>query len=215
MATQTKAKAARRTLAPGEIQCLDCQHFGPALDPQIRRAYGGSCGYKECRFTLNIPLSGPPAWCEDYAPTGIKKVAEIGAAAGVGAEEVAGVGRVEFYHHSEMAPGAQYPCDPAKAAALVARLAQQGITATSVDLAQFSGELFPIYNAAVTGPSAAKRAVFGMKGALEEDFGRTVPALMLFHGAGDPRPFEVYPRMDRELNRVIGVEEALEKLLAD
>ena len=62
----------------------------------------------------------------------------------------------------------------------------------------------------MTGPSAAKRAVFGMKGALEEDFGRRVPALMIFEG--DRYPAEVFPRMDRELNRVVGVEEALEKL---
>ena len=29
---------------------------------------------------------------------------------------------------------------------------------------------------------------------------------------GDRYPAEVFPRMDRELNRVVGVEEALEKL---
>jgi hypothetical protein len=54
--------------------------------------------------------------------------------------------------------------------------------------------------------------VFGMKGALEEDFGRRVPALMVFEGGRYPA--EVFPRMDRELNRVVGVEEALEKLTA-
>jgi hypothetical protein len=217
MATKPRAKAApraaRRDLPPGEIQCLDCRHFSPALDPQVRRAFAGSCWYKEWPFTLNIPLGGPPEWCEDYEATGIKKVVEVAAAAGVAAEEAAAVARVDFYYHGGMAPGAQYPCDPARAAALVARLAGKGMAATSVDLAHFAGELFPIYNAAVTGPSAAKRAVFGMKGALEEDFGRTVPALLLFRRADDARPVEVYPRMDRELNRVIGVEEALEKLL--
>jgi hypothetical protein len=73
-------------------------------------------------------------------------------------------------------------------------------------------DVFPIYHKAVTGPSAAKRAVFGMKGALEDDFGRRVPALMVFEG--DRYPSEVFPRMDRELNRIVGVEEALETLAA-
>jgi len=36
-------------------------------------------------------------------------------------------------------------------------------------------DVFPVYHKAVTGPSAAKRAVFGMKGALEEDFGPPAP----------------------------------------
>jgi hypothetical protein len=74
------------------------------------------------------------------------------------------------------------------------------------------GALLLVYHEAVTGPSAAKRAVFGMKGALEEDFGRRVPALLVFEG--DRYPAEVFPRMDRELNRVVGLEEALRRMLA-
>ena len=50
-----------------------------------------------------------------------------------------------------------------------------------------------------------------MKGALEEEFGRRVPALLIFEG--DRYPAEVFPRMDRDLNRVVGVEEALQHLL--
>ncbi len=80
-------------------------------------------------------------------------------------------------------------------------------------MAEFMGDLFPIYNAAVTGPSSAKRAVFGTKGALEAEFGTSVPALLIFAKATDRSPVEVFPRMDRELNRLIGVEEALEKLI--
>jgi len=52
------------------------------------------------------------------------------------------------------------------------------------------------------------RAVFGTKGALEEEFGRTVPAFFILQGE-DRYPVEVYPRMGE--TGVIGVEEALQK----
>jgi hypothetical protein len=72
---------------------------------------------------------------------------------------------------------------------------------------------FATYNAAVTGPSAAKRAVFGAKGALEEDMGKTVPALLVYAKEGDKYPEEVFPRTDKDLGRLIGVEEALQLLV--
>jgi hypothetical protein len=70
------------------------------------------------------------------------------------------------------------------------------------------------YNAAVSGPPSAKRAVFGAKGALEEDFGKTVPALLVFEKDADRYPTEAFPRNDRDLNRVVGVEEGLQNLLS-
>ena len=117
--------------------------------------------------------------------------------------------RVELYYSSQHRPTDAFPCDSDRALTLIAELKAQGVDAEARDLAG-TRDVFPIYHRAVTGPSATKRAVFGMKGALEEDFGRRVPALMVFEG--DRYPAEVFPRMDRELNRVVGVEEALERL---
>ena len=69
------------------------------------------------------------------------------------------------------------------------------------------------YNSALTGPKAQVRAVFGAKGALQEDFGKTVPALLVFEKDADRYPTEVFPRSDKDLQRTLGCEEALQRLL--
>jgi len=73
---------------------------------------------------------------------------------------------------------------------------------------------FMTYNSALTGPKAQVRAVFGAKGALQEDFGKNVPALLVFEKDADRYPTEAYPRSDKELQRLLGCEEALQNLLA-
>lgn len=121
--------------------------------------------------------------------------------------------KVEFYYSSKDKPGAQFPCDNPKALDLLKQLEKKGVPVKATDLAGHSGSIFMTYNAAVTGPSSSKRAVFGAKGALEEDFGKTVPALLVFDKEGDRYPSEVFPRMDRDLNKMLGVVDAIEILL--
>jgi hypothetical protein len=120
--------------------------------------------------------------------------------------------KVEFYYSSKQAPGPQFPCDNKKALDLCQQLQQKGVSVKVQDCGE-QPAAFMTYNAAVTGPPSAKRAVFGAKGALEEDFGKTVPALLIFEKEGDRYPVEVFPRSDRDLNRLVGVEEALQNLL--
>lgn len=121
--------------------------------------------------------------------------------------------KVEFYYSSKEEPAKQYYCDNKKALELCQQLKDKGVNIKVQDCAdQQAG--FMTYNAAVTGPPSAKRAVFGTKGALEEEFGRAVPALLLFDKETDRYPSEVYPMTDRELNRLVGVEEALKNLLS-
>ncbi len=121
--------------------------------------------------------------------------------------------KVEFYYSSKQAPGPQFPCDNKKALDLCKQLEQKGVTVKVQDCGE-QAAAFMTYNAAVTGPPSAKRAVFGAKGALEEDFGKTVPALLLFEKDGDRYPVEVFPRTDRELDKLVGVEEALQNLIS-
>jgi len=121
--------------------------------------------------------------------------------------------KVEFYYSSKHAPGPQFACNNAKALDLCKQLQQKGINVKVQDCGEQPAP-FMSYNAAVTGPPSAKRSVFGAKGALEEDFGKTVPALLLFEKEGDRYPVEVFPRTDRELNKLVGVEEALQNLLS-
>ncbi len=121
--------------------------------------------------------------------------------------------KVEFYYSNKQAPGPQFPCDNKKALDLCQQLQQKGVNVKVQDCGE-QPAAFMTYNAAVTGPPSAKRAVFGAKGALEEDFGKTVPALLVFEKEGDRYPVEVFPTSDRDLNRLVGIEEALQNLLS-
>ena len=120
--------------------------------------------------------------------------------------------KVEFYYDSTVPPGATFTTDNAKAIELINQLAAKGVNAKANDL---KGELvaFMTYNAALTGPKAQVRAVFGAKGALQEDFGKNVPALLVFEKDADRYPTEVFPRSDKDLSRTLGCEEALQRLL--
>ena len=119
--------------------------------------------------------------------------------------------KVEFYYSSKEESAKQYYCDNKKALELCQQLKAKGVNIKVQDCGEQPAG-FPAYNAAVTGPPSAKRAVFGTKGALEEEFGRAVPALLVFDKETDRYPGEVFPRTDRELNRLVGVEEALQNL---
>jgi len=192
-----------------EILCLSCTHFAPALDPNIAKAFLGGCKKLEAPFTLILPPEGVTE-CGAYEKgTRVYQPGATAAAAGPATAKAPVRKRVELYYSSKHRPSDAFPFDPDRALALLAEVRSRGLDAEARDVADVQ-DVFPIYHRAVTGPSAAKRAVFGMKGALEEDFGRRVPALMVFEG--DRYPAEVFPRMDRELNRVVGVEEALERL---
>ena len=120
--------------------------------------------------------------------------------------------KVEFYYDSTVSPGAAFPCDNPKAVALVEQLKGKGVNAKAVDL---NGQqvAFMTYNSALTGPKAQVRAVFGAKGALQEDFGKTVPALLVFEKDADRYPVEAFPRSDKDLGRLLGCEEALQRLV--
>ena len=121
--------------------------------------------------------------------------------------------KVEFYYSSKHAPGPQFPCDNKKALELCEQLKAKGVNVKVQDCADTAAE-FRTYNAAVTGPPSAKRAVFGAKGALEPEFGRLVPALLVFEKEADRYPTEAFPRSDRDLDRLVGIEEALKNLLS-
>ena len=121
--------------------------------------------------------------------------------------------KVEFYYDSTVPPGSAFPCDNAKAVELVCKLAAKGVNAKATDL-KGQQVAFMTYNSALTGPKAAVRAVFGAKGALQEDFGKNVPALLVFEKDADRYPTEAFPRSDKELQKMVGPEEALQNLLA-
>jgi len=192
--------------------CVRCKHLRPALDPNLQKAYLGQCLKREWPFTLSITLEG---WAECNVFEDAKKAyvppdpadAKVAAAA-AGAK---GPKRLEFYYSSAQKSGETFPCDNARALELIKGLQAKGVECKAVDVAGVK-DRFPIYHKAVSGPDASVRPVFGAKGALVEDFGTTVPALLVFEG--DRYPTVAFPRSDATRGTV-RVEQALADFLAE
>jgi hypothetical protein len=121
--------------------------------------------------------------------------------------------KVKFFYSSKDQPGAQYPCDIQAALEKMKRLQAAGIDAEAIDVAGMD-DVFRSYHAALTGPPATVRAVFGMRGALESDFGRRTPALVVYTDPANRYPTDAYPRQDPGRGGLVGVERALDDLLA-
>jgi len=192
--------------------CVHCKHLRPALDTTIQKAYLGKCMKREWPFTLAITLQG---WteCDMFEESGKAYVPPDPAAAKVAAMAAAAKGakRVEFYYSSAQSSGSLFPCDNNRALELIKKLQAKGVDAKAIDVAGVK-DRFPIYHKSVSGPDASVRPVFGAKGALVEDFGTTVPALLVFEG--DRYPSLAFPRSDAKRGTV-RVEQALEDLIAE
>jgi hypothetical protein len=192
-----------------ECLCVSCKHLRGALDPNIQKAYLGKCAKREWPFTLSITLQG---WteCDVYEASGKTYVPPQPVAAKAAAATGAGSKRAEFYYSSAQKPGETFPCDIKKALDLVKQLQAAGVDCKAVDVAGIK-DRFPIYHKSVSGPDASVRPVFGAKGALVDDFGTTVPALLIYEG--DRYPTMAFPRTDAQRG-MIKVEQALEDLVA-
>ena len=195
-----------------ECLCVRCKHLRPALDPNIQKAYLGKCVKREWPFTLSITLQG---WteCDVFEASGKTYVPPepVAAKAAVAASGPAHAKRVEFYYSSAQKPGEMFPCDIKRALATGKGSPGCGGGLKAVDVAGVK-DRFPIYHKSVSGPDATVRPVFGAKGALVEDFGTTVPAVLVFEG--DRYPVMVFPRTDAKRG-TIRVEQALEDLVAE
>jgi hypothetical protein len=115
--------------------------------------------------------------------------------------------KVKFYYSSKDKPGEQYPCNIAACLEKIKRLKN----AEAIDVANVE-DVFRFYHAALTGPPATVRAVFGMKGGLEADFGRACPAVLVYGDPKDRYPTDAYPRQDQTRGGLVGCEKALDDL---
>ena len=195
-----------------ECLCVRCKHLKPALDANIQKAYLGKCVKREWPFTLSITLQG---WteCEVFEVSGSTYAPPepVAAKAAVAGAKPAGAKQVEFYYSSTQKPGQTFPCDVPRALQLVKELQAAGVTCKAIDVDGIK-DRFPTYHKSVTGPDASVRPVFGFKGALVDDFGSTVPALLIFEG--DRYPVMAFPRTDAKRG-TIRVEQALEDLVTE
>jgi hypothetical protein len=122
--------------------------------------------------------------------------------------------KVKFFYSTGEESGELYPCDNAKALEQLNELEAKGVQVEVVDIA--SGvDVFRDYHAACNAPPMPKRAVFGAKGATEENFGKDVSCLSCFTKADDKKPFEVFPRMDRDLSKLVTPNDAIDLILSD
>jgi hypothetical protein len=119
--------------------------------------------------------------------------------------------KVEFYYSSKDEPSDRFPIDVNAVLAKLKELEARGAATEVVDVSKLD-DVFRIYHKALVGPSSAKRAVFGMKGGLEADFGKTCPALYVYDNEGERYPTDAYPRSDRERG-LIGIEQAVDDLI--
>ncbi|RME46877.1 MAG: hypothetical protein D6791_07210, partial [Chloroflexi bacterium] len=119
---------------------------------------------------------------------------------------------VRFYYSPQHEPERRYHTDNQRALKQLESLKERGVEVEIFDVNQIE-DLFPHYHRATVGPKVALRPVFGAKGALEEDFGRAVPALVCYENKDDLYPAEVFPRMDKTLERMLGINEVLDNLL--
>src|SRR5712691_11541534 len=122
--------------------------------------------------------------------------------------------KVKFYYSSKDKPGEQYPCNNAAALEKIKALKSRGADVEAIDVANVE-DVFRFYHAALTGPPATVRAVFGMKGGLEADFGRRTPALVVYGEENNRYPTDAYPRTDPVRGGLVGVERALDDLLKE
>src|SRR5512146_3076095 len=193
--------------------CVRCKHLRPALDPNIQKAYLGKCMRREWPFTLAITLQG---WMEcevfeDAGKTCVPPDPTVATATAAAAVASKGSKRVEFYYSTRQKSGELFPCDHARSLQLLEAAKAAGIDCKAIDVSTVN-DRFPIYHKAVSGPDATVRPVFGAKGALVEDFGTNVPALLVFEG--DRYPSFAFPRSDAKRG-TIRVEQALEDLIAE
>jgi hypothetical protein len=119
--------------------------------------------------------------------------------------------KVKFYYSSKDKPGEQYPNNNEACVAKIKALKSRGADAEAVDVAGVE-DVFRLYHAALTGPPATVRAVFGMKGGLEADFGRATPAVLVWGDPKDRYPTDAYPRQDQARGGLVGCEKALDDL---
>lgn len=120
--------------------------------------------------------------------------------------------KVELYYSPSDKPSDRFPTNVDTVLKKLDELKRLGVRADTIDVNDVQ-DVFRVYHKALVGPSSAKRAVFGMKGALEADFGKSCPALYVYEDVGDRYPTDAYPRSDREKG-LIGIETALDELLA-
>lgn len=103
--------------------------------------------------------------------------------------------KVELYYSSKDQPSERFPVSIDDSLKQLKELEALGVKTEAVDVSSLD-DVFRLYHKALVGPSAAKRAVFGMKGGLEVDFGRSCPALFVYEDAANRYPTEAYPRTD-------------------
>lgn len=122
--------------------------------------------------------------------------------------------KVVFYYSPTAQQEPKYPADVNSVIEKLKGFEAKGIKVEAINMDTVE-DSFRMYTYASTGPLASRRPVLGaVRGADYKDFfGKTIPVLALFESESERRPFEVIPRFDESLGRMMLVEEAVDMLL--
>lgn len=122
--------------------------------------------------------------------------------------------KVVFYYSPTATQEPKYQCDVQSTLNKLKGFESMGVEVETINMDDVS-DPFRMYTYASTGPKASRRPVLGsVRGADYNDFfGKTIPVLALFERADDRRPFEVIPRFDESMGRMVLVEESVDMLL--
>lgn len=122
--------------------------------------------------------------------------------------------KVVFYYSPTATQEPKYQCNVDSTLEKLKGFDDMGVKVDAINMDNVT-DPFRMYTYASTGPKASRRPVLGaVRGAdFNEFFGKTIPVLALFENEDERRPFEVIPRFDEQLKRMVLVEEAVEMLL--
>jgi hypothetical protein len=122
--------------------------------------------------------------------------------------------KVVFYYSPTAEQEAKYPANIDSVLAKLKQFEAKGVAVEAINMDTVA-DPFRMYTYASTGPKASRRPILGaVRGADYNDFfGKTIPVLALFENDQERRPFEVIPRFDESLGRMMLVEEAVDMLL--
>lgn len=122
--------------------------------------------------------------------------------------------KLVFYYSPTAQQEPKYTADVKSVLEKIKAFEGKGIKVEAINMDQVA-DPFRMYTYASTGPKASRRPVLGsVRGADFNDFfGKSIPVLALFETLDERRPFEVIPRFEEKLGRMMLVEEAVDMLL--
>lgn len=123
-----------------------------------------------------------------------------------------GIGKVEFYYSTNVAPKKKFKTNIEKCFELLKRLEAKKVIVETCDTYALSRREIDEKIQIAMNEAIEKHGIIGTKEAKLEWFGAELPMLLVYEKETDIIPKEVYPR--REKKKLIGCEEAIQTIIS-